>query len=459
MSRHPPGPKDWLLGFGNVNRLRKDPLRYILDWGRTYGDIARFRVPLPPFSIWLVNHPDLIRETLIAKAKSFRKLKNQTRVLKQITGGGLLASEGDLWLRQRRLVQPAFHASRMSRYAQVVVACTRRMLDGWHSGMLLDMPESMRQLTLAIIAKALFGVELSGKAARLSDVSRILTETIFREVLSLIRMPDWLPLPRKRRKRWALQTLDGLIADIIRDRRASGEDKGDLLSMLLSAVDDEGDSRGMSDQQARDEATSLFLAGHDTVAIALAWAWHAIARHNEVEARLLHEVDTVLGERPATAEDVPRLPYTGMVVKESLRLYPPVWGLTIREASSDVEVGGYEIAKGSWLFHSPYVTHRDPRFFECPDQFNPERFAPDRAEQLPPYAYFPFGAGPHACIGNTFAMMEMTLIVPTILQQFRVALAPGQGEVVPESNIVLRPKGGVCMTVSKRAALATVGTG
>jgi cytochrome P450 len=458
MNRLPPGPKDWLLGFGNVNRLRKDPLGFLLDMGRTYGDISRFRVPLPPFYIYLVNNSDLIRDVLVTRAKSFRKIAKATRVLRRIAGDGLLISEGELWLRQRRLVQPAFHASRLSRYAEVVVAHTRRMLDGWRSGALLNMPEEMRLLTLAIIAKALFDVELTGRAAQLSEVSRILTETTFREVVSLFTLPDWLPLPSKRRKRWALQMLEQLIGEIIRGRRASGEDKGDLLSMLLLAVDEEGDGRGMTDQQARDEAKSLFLAGHDTAAAALTWVWYAIARHPEVEARLRREVESVLGERPASIEDLPRLQYTGMVVKESLRLYPPIWDLTTREAVTSVELGGYELPKGSWIALAPYVTQRDPRFFPNPDQFDPERFAAGRVEQIPPYAYFPFGAGPHVCIGNTFAMMEMTLVVATILQQFRVALGPGQGEVVAAPDIMIRPKGGLRMTVSKRTALAMVGT-
>jgi cytochrome P450 len=458
MSRFPPGPKDWLFGFGNVNRLRKDPLRFLLELGRTYGDISRLRVPLPPFYIYLVNHSDLIRDVLIAKAKNYRKIAKATRVLKRIAGDGLLISEGDLWLRQRRLVQPAFHASRMSRYAEVVVAHTRRLLVGWQSGALLNMPEQMRQLTLAIIGKALFDVELTGKAAQLSEVSRILTETTFREVISVFTLPNWLPLPSKRRKRGALQMLDNLICEIIRDRRATGEDKGDLLSMLLLAVDEEGDSRGMTDQQARDEAKSLFLAGHDTVAAALTWTWYAIARHPDVEARLIQEVETVLGEAPPTVDDVSRLLYTGMVVKESLRLYPPVWGLTTRQAVSDLELGGYEIPKESWISVVPYVTHRDPRFFANPDQFDPERFTAGRAEHIPPYAYVPFGAGPHVCIGNTVAIMEMILVVSTILQQVRLTLAPGPREVEPEADIVLRPKGGLRMTVSRRAALSIVGT-
>ena len=452
MSRRPPGPTDWLFGFGNVNRLRKDPLRFILDLGRTYGDIASFRLPLPPFRLYLVNHPDLIREVLITKGKSFRKLEKHTRALKQFAGNGLVASEGDLWLRQRRLVQPAFHTRRMSRYAQVVVDHTRRMLEGWRSGTVVNMPDEMRQLTAAIIVKALFDAELTGNAARLTEVSQILSDTTLRETIALFSLPDWLPLPGKRRKRWALQTLNRLISDIIHERRASGEDKGDLLSMLFLAVDDEGDRRGMTDQQVRDEVTSLFTAGHDTVAAALTWTWYAIAQHPDVEARLLQEVESVLGERPATLEDVPGLQYTGMVAKESLRLYPPLWGLMTSETLTDVELGGYEIPKGNWIFLSPYVTHRDPRFFENPEQFDPKRFAAGRSERIPPYAYFPFGAGPHVCIGNAFAMMEMTLIVPTILQQFRVAFAPGQGEVVPEPHITIRPKGGLRMVVSKRAA-------
>lgn len=456
MSRYPSGPKDSFLGFGNAIRIWKNPLGFILDLG-SYGDISSCRLPLPPCRLYLVNHPDLVREVLITQAKTFCKLEKHTRVLKQFAGDGLLASEGELWKRQRRLVQPAFAARRMTHYAQVVVDHTRRMLDGWQSGALHNMPEEMRLLTLAIIAKALFDVELTGQAARLSEVSQILTQATLREVSSFFTLPDWLPLPGKRRKRWALQTLDILIRGIIRDRRASGQDKGDLLSMLLLAVDEEGDSQRMTDQQAHDEAKSLFNAGHETVSAALTWTWYAIARHPEVEARLIQEVQSTLGDRLPTIEDVPQLSYTGMVVKESLRLYPPVWGLTIRKAIRNVQLAEYEIPKGGWVFLCPYVTHRNPLFFENPGQFDPERFAPDRAHTIPPYAYFPFGAGPHVCIGNAFAMIEMTLVITTILQQFRVALAPGQGEVELEPDIIVRPKGGLTMKATRvRAAL--VGT-
>lgn len=452
MNQLPPGPKDALLGLGNVMRLWKDPLGFLRELG-SYGDLASCRLPLPPCRLYLVNHPDLVREVLITQAKSFCKLEKQTRVLKQFSGDGLLASEGELWKRQRRLVQPAFAARRMGRYAQVVVDHTRRMLDGWQSGTVHNLPEDMRLLTLAIIAKALFDVELTGQAARLSEVSQILTETTLREVSSFFTLPDWLPLPAKRRKRWAIETLDHLIRGIIRDRRASGQDKGDLLSMLLLAVDEEDDRQRMTDQQAHDEAKSLFNAGHETVSAALTWTWYAIARHPEVETRLVQEVESVLGDRLPTIDDVPRLTYTGMVVKESLRLYPPVWGLAIRKATGPVQLAGYEVPQGSWVFLSPYVTQRNPVFFENSDQFDPQRFAPDRAETIPPYAWFPFGAGPHVCIGNTLAMMEMTLVIATILQQFRLTLAPGQGEVALKPDIILRPKGGLKMQATRvRAA-------
>jgi cytochrome P450 len=452
MSRSPPGPTDWLGGLGNLVRLQKNPLRFLLELGQKYGDLACFRVPAPPFRVCLVNHPNLIRDVLLTKSKSFRKVEQHTQVIKQFAGNGLIASEGDLWLRQRRLVQPAFHARRMSRYAQAVVEHTRRLFDHWRPGTEINMLEEMTQLSLAIIAKTLFGVELTGKAARLSEASHILAETALRETIALFTLPDWLPLPFKRRKRWAFQTFDNLVWDILRERRASGEDKGDLLSMLLLAVDDEGDSQGMTDQQARDEVMSLFIAGHDTPAAALTWTWYVLHQYPQVRARLLQEVADVLGDRPATLEDVPRLQYTARVLKEVLRLYPPTWVLMTRQALTAVELGPYLIPKGTWLLLAPLVTHRDARFFANPEQFDPERFAPERSEQIPPYAYFPFGAGPHVCIGTALAQMAMTLIVPTILQQFEVSLAPGQSEVEADPHVTMRPKGGLRMNLSKRQA-------
>lgn len=451
MPEYPPGPDDRFLGVALAWRLRKEPLKALAEM-RAFGDIASFRTG--PYRMYLVNHPDLIREVLITKAKSFRKARRQTTAFAKIDGNGLVVSEGDFWLRQRRLVQRVFHASRMRRYAEVMVEQTRRMLERWPTGE-VEICDAMTGLTLAIIAKTMFDLDLDGQAARLGEAVRVLSQVLVHEFSSPVVLPDWVPLPGKRRKRWALATLDELIWGAIRNRRASGEDKGDLLSMLLLAVDEEGEGDRMTDQQARDEAMTLFNAGHDSTAAALAWVWHFVATQPGVQGRLVEEIGRVLGARPAAYGDVARLEYTQRVIKESMRIYPSTWGLFAREAIEDTEIGGWPIRKGSWMLAYQWVTHRDGRFFEDPQRFDPDRFAPGRVENIPHYAYFPFGAGPHVCIGNTFAIMEMTLIVASVLQRFAVEPVPRQGPVEPEALVALRPKGGLPLLVRQRGALAT----
>jgi cytochrome P450 len=452
MTPYPDGPRDGLLGLTLARRLGRDPLGVVTEIGRTYGDIAYLR--MGPIRAYFLNSPQLIRELLLTKNKSFRKVPWLTRPLTKIDGNGLVLSEGDFWLRQRRLVQPAFSTRRFDGYAQATVDFTRRMLDRWTAGSTFDMAAEMTHLTLEIIAKTLFDVELAGQVAQLGEAVHTISETFVREVSSPVRLPDWLPLPGKRRWRRAARMLDDLIWNIIRERRASGRDHGDLLSMLLLAVDEEGDGRGMTDVQARDEAITLFNAGHDSTAAALAWIWYLVARHPDVENKLIEEIDGAVGGRAPAYGDVAQLPYTEMVVKEAMRLYPPTWSLFPREALADVEMGGYTIARGSWVYAYPWVTQRDGRFFDDPEKFDPQRFAPGRIESIPPYAYFPFGAGPRVCIGNTFATMEMVLIIACVLQRFRVHLAADQGAVEPEALISIRPKGGLRVSLERRAAPA-----
>ena len=331
--------------------------------------MAYFR--LGPVRAYLVNHPRLIREVLVAKHKHFQRPKWITQPLAKIDGNGLVLSEGPFWQRQRRLMQPAFASRRFEPYANATVDYTLGMLEGWSNGTEVNIADEMTQLTLRIIAKTLFGVELAGQAERLGEAVRIISETFVAEAGHPIHLPDWLPLPAKRRKRWAIRTLDEMVRGIIRERRASGEDHGDLLSMLLLAVDEEGDGRGMTDEKARDEAMTLFNAGHDTTAAALAWIWYLVASHPAIEDRLIEEIDAVLGGKPPTLADLVRLPYVEMVVKESLRLYPPTWSLLPREVVEPVEIGGYGIARGSWIYVFPYVTQRDPRFFKNPRDVRP----------------------------------------------------------------------------------------
>ena len=446
LHRIPPGPRGHLFGLTLARRLATDPLNFITEVGRTYGDLAFFR--MGPVRAYLVNHPDLIREVLVTKGKQFYKEPKSLDTLRQVDGEGLVITEGEKWLRQRRLLQPAFHARRMGRYAEAIVERTQHMLAAWQAGQSLNIVDEMTHLTLEIIAKVFYDTALTGRAAQLGEAVRVLSQAFYNEVTTLVRLPDWLPLPAKRRKRWAIATLDTLIREIIRERRASGQDHGDLLSMLLLAVDEEGDGTGMTDEQARDEAVTMFNAGHDSTAAALAWIWYLVSLHPEVETTLIEETQRVLGDRPAMADDLPNLVYTSSVVHESLRLYPPVWALFARVPQADVELGGYTVPAGSWVYIFPWVTQRDPRFFADPERFDPGRFAPERADQIPQYAWIPFGGGPHVCIGQSLAVNEMVLIVATILQKFRLKLAPDQPrEVVPEPLLAIRPKGGLRMVV------------
>jgi cytochrome P450 len=440
-THYPPGPRDWFFGLTIGLRSLREPLPFLQEMARTYGDIAYVRVG--PYHSYLVNHPSLIREVLVTKGKSFRKWEAQKRVFRKIDGNGLINSEGEFWLRQRRLIQKAFQHRRFGRYAERVVELTRRRLDHWTAGTALNLDREMSELALEIAGETLFGVDLREKAAWLGETAEVLRETFIREFLAPVPLPDWLPLPSKRRMRRAIKDLDAFITGIIRDRRASGEDKGDLLSMLLLAVDEQGDGTGMTDQQARDEAVTLFNAGHDSTSAALAWTCYFIARSPGVQERLRKELEAVLGERVATLEDLPRLTFADTVVKESLRLCPPTSALFVRQALTEVEIGDYQLARGSLVSLSPYVTQRDPRWFPEPERFDPDRFGPGRVEDIPEYAYFPFGAGPHVCVGNTFAMMEITLVVATLVQRFHLELTPGQENLAPELKVSLRPKGGV----------------
>jgi cytochrome P450 len=455
MANYPPGPKGAFFGATVAQRFRSDPMKFITEMGRTYGDLAYSR--MGPLRAYFVNHPDLVREVLVTKNKSFRRPPWMMRPLSKIDGKGLVLSDGDFWLRQRRLVQPAFSTKRFDRYAQVTVDGTQRMLERWTDETSFDMVDQMTRLTLDIIAKTLFGVELGEEAIALGEAVRTFSQSFVRDVANPFRLPDWVPTARNRRKRQAIQTVDDMVCGIIRDRRASGEDHGDLLSMLLLAVDEEGDGRGMTDAQARDEAVTLFNAGHDSTAASLAWIWYLVAKHADVQDQLVEEIDRVLAGRPGTYADVPRLPYAEMVVKESLRLYPPTWILIPREVVDPIDLAGYTVPRGSWIYTSPWVTHRDPRFFEDPERFDPQRFGPGRVEQIPQYAYFPFGGGPRVCIGNTFATMEMILIVASVLQKFRVRLAADQGDVEPEPLIAIRPKGGLRVSLERRTEPAYAG--
>jgi cytochrome P450 len=300
----------------------------------------------------------------------------------------------------------------------------------------------------------LFDVDVVDSEGVLGAAVETISEVVTRQTGQIIMWPDWVPTRGNRRKRRATAVLDAVIRRVIRERRASGRDAGDLLSMLLAAVDTDG--TGMTDEQARDEAITLFNAGHDTTAAGLTWLGYVLATHPDVDEQVREEVRRVLSGRPAAYADLTALAYTTRVVKETLRIYPPTWGLIPRVAVEDVPMGRYVIPKRSWIYISPWVLHRDPRFFPDPERFDPERFAPGRAESIPQHAYIPFGAGPHVCIGNSFSMMEMVLAVATIVPRFRFALAPDQPPVVPEPFIAIRPRGGLRLRVEPAPEAALV---
>ncbi len=431
----PPGPRG---GFPlrSLLAFRRDPLSFLRRVQRAHGDVAAFR--FGPRRLYLLSHPDLVRDVFVTHHRNFIKSLALQRA-RVLLGTGLLTSEGDFHLRQRRMAQPAFHRDRVAALAATMAAYAGRTGDGWSAGREMDIGREMNRLTLAIAGDTLFGADVEGEAeevARALDAALGMFDRLTNPLGILL---DRLPLPGTIRLRRARAALDATIYRIIERRRASAEDRGDLLSLLLAARDDEGDGGRMTDAQLRDEALTLFLAGHETTANALAWAWHLLAAHPEAEARLHAEVDAVVGDRLPTAEDYPRLPYTRAVFAESMRLYPPAWTVG-REPLEDFAAGGYRIPAGTVVIMSPWVVHRDPRWWPDPDRFDPGRWTPEAEAALPRFAYFPFGGGPRKCIGEGFAWMEGVIVLATLARRWRLRPAPG-AVVTTAPSITLRPAG------------------
>lgn len=408
------------------------------------GDISHVVVGKQTFV--LVNHPDLVRDVLVTNYKQFEKAIRVTPV-RRILGDGLLTAEGETHVRSRRLSQPAFHRDRIASYAETMVEYAVREQAWWTDGETRDMTAEMTRLTLAIVAKTLFGADVEAEEAR--DVGEAMAELSGLSNLSTIPFFDQidkLSSIGSERFEAALETLDRALYRIIAERRRDTNDRGDLLSMLLSATDDDGG--GMSDKQLRDESMTLFLAGHETTATALTWTWYLLAQHPDVEARVHAEIDTVLGGRVPTIDDVRALPYTERVITESMRLYSPVW-IMARRVLEDYHAGGYVVPAGGYVLMSQHLLHRDPRFYTDVDTFDPDRWTPEMKAALPKFAYFPFGGGPRVCIGEGFAWTEAILLVATIASRWRMRTVDG---FVPElqPGIVLRPKHGVPMIFEKR---------
>jgi cytochrome P450 len=416
-----------------------------MKMAREYGDLPYFR--LGPQHVYLVNHPDLVREVLVTNQANFTKSRALQRA-RVLLGEGLLTSEGQFHLRQRRLVQPAFHRERLAAYASVMSEYGVRLRDRWTAGSTVDVSHEMMRLTLAVVGKTLFSAEVEEEA---SEIGEALTTVL--KMFRMLMMPfseylEKLPLPSVRRFDKARARLDQTIYGLIHERRRSGEDTGDLLSMLLLTHDEEADGSGMTDQQVRDEALTLFLAGHETTANALTWTWYLLSQNPECERRLHEEIDSVLEGRAPGMSYWPQLLYTEMVFAEAMRLYPPAWAIG-RMSKGPFELGGIKIAAKSICIVSPYVMQHDPRWFPDPERFDPERWTPEARDARPKFSYFPFGGGARVCIGERFAWMEGVLMIAAIAQKWKLKLAPDQ-RVEPLPLITLRTKYGMRMIVEAR---------
>lgn len=442
--RLPAGPNDYLLGMRTASRMKADVLGVYAELQRDYGDSVSFRTG--PYRLFIFYHPDQVREILVTHAKSLIRLQRVMKTLAQWNGDSVLIAEGDAWIRQRRLVQPAFHPRRLENYGRTMVESARQLVDSWcetidRDGYLdVDIDHAMTGLTLSIICKTMFDTEVDDISDEIAEAVGVISNVAFHEMQEPVRLPTWIPTKRNLRKRWAVDVLDRTVWKFVRQRRADGGEHPDLLSILLAAVDEESGGTRLTDRQVRDEAMTLMLAGHDTTAAGLDWLWYNFARFPEVARRCREEVESTIQQREPLASDVDRLPYLVATIKETLRLYPPAIGVFLRQATRDLVIGGFDVPKGSLITLSSYVTQRDSRWFSDPECFDPERFLPERVDQIRAGSYFPFGAGPRVCIGQAFAMTEMTLVAATILQKCRVQTVPWSADPTPHVTMALRPK-------------------
>jgi cytochrome P450 len=442
----PPGPRQRFPGEFALGVVRR-PLEFFSRLAREHGDIAAFSIGRQP--LVLLSHPDHIRDVLVTHGRRFHKGRGLERA-KLLLGEGLLTSEDEFHLRQRRLAQPAFHRSRIAGYGDVMASFAERRSRAWVDGTQQDISSEMAAYTLAVVGKTLFDADIEGEAHEIGEALGTAIATFNFMMVPWAEALLRLPLPVSRRFRRARERLDATIYEMIERRRRSGDDRGDLLSMLLLAHDTEGDGSGMSDLQLRDEAMTLLLAGHETTANALTWAWYLLANTPRAEAAMHAEIDA-LGDRQLGAEDLARLPYTRAVLAETLRLYPPAW-IIGRRALDAYEVGGHRLAPRTVVLMSQWIVHRDPRWWPDPDTFLPERWLPGGGAddpRRPRFSYFPFGAGTRVCIGEQFAWMEGVLALATFARRWRLRLVAGH-PVVPQPIVTLRAKHGMRMVAERR---------
>jgi cytochrome P450 len=445
----PPAARGKLL-TGNLRQARANPLKLYMEAREKFGDIVRFR-SLPTIYWYALSHPDDVEYVLRENQQNYIRDSYTRNAFGALIGEGLFTSDGDFWRRQRRLAQPAFHRQRLAALGNTMTDAATDMGQHWSASAKaakpVDVAGEMTRLTLRIACLTLFSTDINNEA---NEVARAVRESLEHVNYRLTHLPifgDRFPTPRNRRFLRARKTLDDVTYSIINERRRNRADTGDLLSMLMLARDEET-GEGMSDRQLRDEVLTLLIAGHETVSTSLSWTWYLLSQHTEVERRFHEELATVLDGRTPITEDLSKLSYTRMVIDESMRLYPPVWGMA-RQAQKEDVIRGYKIPAKALISFCQYVIHRHPDFWDDPESFDPERFSPERSHGRPRFAYFPFGGGPRVCIGNNFAMMEMQLTLAALGQRYRLRLVPGQ-QIIPETLLTLKTRNGIVMNVDER---------
>jgi len=428
--------------LGPAPQLSKDPLGFLFDVANQCGDVARLRFPYPPFAVHFLRNPDHIHHVLVENQRNYVKETRGYEKLREVLGLGLVTSEGEFWKRNRRIANPAFHRERIARFADTMSKSAEQLVADWEpwieSGRPFDVTAEMSKVTLKIVGLTLMSTDVSDEAQEVGGALTTVLHTTIGRVQNPLSLPLWIPTPYNRRFLKARAALDKVVLGLIAKRREEGTDHGDLLSMLISTRDEET-GETMNDAQLRDEVMTMFLAGHETTATALAWTIFLLSKYPTIERDLRAELAAVLGGRTPTIADLPKLTLTDQVVKESMRLYPPVWVVARAPVADDV-IGGFEIPKNTYVFMSPYLLHRHPDYWTNPEGFDPSRWTPEAERARHKYAYMPFSMGPRKCIGDMFATMEARLVLATVLQRVQLSLVPG-ARVVPEPTITLRPRG------------------
>jgi len=438
----PPGPKGTLIG-GHIRHFGADLLDFLLETARDYGPLASLRVG--PKRVFLASRPDLIEQVLVKDAKHYIKHFG-ARAFKPVLGNGLVTSEGAYWQRQRKLVQPAFQRTRVRSYAPVMADLTEETLQSWVPGQTVRINYEFEALTSKIALKTLFDLDDDGDRERFSDTLKFAFDLMTERLRQVLKFPLWIPTPQNLRLTRAIAELDRTVQGFIASGRARGTAGDDLLSRLVFARREDGSQ--MTDQELRDEAMTLYLASHETTALTLTWSWYLLSQHKRVEDKLVSEWQRVLAGKIPSADDVAYLPYTSSVIAESMRLFPPVY-VVGREATTDLELGGYRVKRGYTVLMSQWVNHRDPEYFPDPEAFRPERWENGLAKRIPKFAYYPFGGGQRICIGNSFALMETAIILAAVGQRYRFTLDP-EAVIEIKPQITLMPAYDIPVTLQRR---------